>query len=191
MPPPDVPCARRLQVTQDKENDSPQLASESKPTVEQDHAASEQERADGSALHAGGPPSTDGSPQAEPPEGPSPLRPRASPQGEHAGGSVSAEDERHTTTSQPHETARGNDSGCEASVAGDVSDANGSGADVWDEEDELDDAFRQERVAGLTRESSGHGTSAGGEREGAFDALLLSDLDQTNECSKASDMRTG
>ncbi len=174
MPAPDAPSARPLQVTQDKENDSPQQAgSPPKPAAEPDHAASEQRHADGSMRHAGDQLPTNSNPQAEPLAGASPLRPRATPQDEHAGGSVSADDERQT--GRTHDTGRSNDDGGEASAGGDVSDAEGSGADMWDEEDEMDDAFRQERMAGLTQENSGHGTEASGEHA---HACLLSAANQ-------------
>ena len=161
----DAPCARPLQVTQNKENDSPQHGSPPKPAAEPDHAALEHMHADGSAQHAGDQLPTDSSPQAAPPAGASPLRPRASPQDEHAGGSVSNASERQT--GRTHDTAQSDDDGNEASAGGGASDAAGSGADMWDEEDEMDDAFRQERMAGRTQENSGHLSDAGGEHADA------------------------
>ena len=147
--------ARPWQVADDKENDGPRHASPSKPAAQQDHA-------DGSPGRAGGQPPADSSPQAEPPEGASPQRPAASPHSGHVDGSASAKSERQS--GQTHDTARTDADGDEASMGGDVSDAEGSGADMWDEEDELDDAFRQERMAGLTQDNSGHGTEAAGEQ---------------------------
>ena len=56
-------------------------------------------------------------------------------------------------------------SGSDVSDAADTgADAAQSGADMWDEEDELDDAFRQERMAGVTLEASSHDCEHGGQR---------------------------
>ena len=173
------------QVTEDKENTLPQQKPAFKPAASDHHAAPDADRVESAAGHSGRPPPAGSSPpagpssnshQAAPLDGASPASPRASPQAQQSDASPSAADEcppgnGDSGSDDRNRSARDGEDAC---VGGDVSDAEGSGSraagcgsDMWDEEDELDDAFRQERMAGLTQEASGHGIGSGGKHADA------------------------
>ena len=173
------------QVTEDKENQGrPQQASTHKPAASPSERGTDDKCAGSAADHAGDHPTAGSDAQAEPDECPSSSKRHTGSPAQRGVVNDSAVCRASLSVSAAPDTKSDDRGDNDMSEGGDVSDAGQSrsqasdaepaesGVEMWDEEDELDDAFRQERMAGVTLEAGGHDGDCGREHLVAASLLL-------------------